>query len=260
MFDLFGYEVKPRPTFAQQQSKWNARWRANNKDKCRALSAARKKRVRQHTPAWVDRRALAAFYAARPLGHEVDHIIPLKGVTPEGWPVSGLHVLCNLQYLPSRENQIKHNNVGFVVPHDGPAGGFIIDPLAVRLCRLCGSYKPLVDFRGGAAVRQLKPAICSGCRRPKPKPVKPSKPMLSRPDEDGNLLCRHCQVQKPATQFYPNGKGGYLRICKPCEATRSKQRKRNLTGEQRARHLANKREQKRRRRARAARTAPSATP
>ena len=53
---------------------------------------------------WTERGAIAEFYALCPIGHEVDHEIPLRGRK-----VSGLHVLANLQYLPKQENRRKAN-------------------------------------------------------------------------------------------------------------------------------------------------------
>jgi hypothetical protein len=61
-------------------------------------------RKQQAMPAWADELAIQRFYEARPEGHHVDHIIPLRGKK-----VSGLHVLENLQYLPALENNKKSN-------------------------------------------------------------------------------------------------------------------------------------------------------
>jgi hypothetical protein len=41
----------------------------------------------------------------------IDHIIPLRGRTVEGYRVSGLHVLGNLQYLTKEANQAKSNRM-----------------------------------------------------------------------------------------------------------------------------------------------------
>lgn len=70
----------------------------------RAKLEARRKRVRQATPKWVDLRAIELIYEGCPTGHEVDHIVPLKGES-----VSGLHVPWNLQYLPVSDNRKKGN-------------------------------------------------------------------------------------------------------------------------------------------------------
>lgn len=75
-------------------------WRRANPWFARSVSAARRKR----TPLWVDLKELQKFYAACPAGHEVDHIIPMKGKL-----VSGLHVAGNLQYLSRAENRQKSN-------------------------------------------------------------------------------------------------------------------------------------------------------
>ena len=53
---------------------------------------------------WRDRAAIDAFYAGRPEGMVVDHVIPLHADN-----VSGLHVLANLQYLNPAENKRKGN-------------------------------------------------------------------------------------------------------------------------------------------------------
>lgn len=70
----------------------------------RARRNARRTRVVQATPPWADMTAIRKFYLACPPGHEVDHVVPLKGRR-----VSGLHVLDNLQYLPQAENRAKLN-------------------------------------------------------------------------------------------------------------------------------------------------------
>lgn len=53
-----------------------------------------------------DSEEIREFYSNCPRGYQVDHIIPLKGKI-----VSGLHVLANLQYLPTDANRRKKNKV-----------------------------------------------------------------------------------------------------------------------------------------------------
>lgn len=70
----------------------------------RARRNMRRSRMKLATPVWADRKAIHAFYTACPAGHEVDHVLPLKGRR-----VSGLHVLENLQYLAIQANRRKLN-------------------------------------------------------------------------------------------------------------------------------------------------------
>jgi hypothetical protein len=69
-------------------------------------SLAKEERIARATPLWCDKSAIARFLAARPDGHHLDHIIPLRGET-----VCGLHLVENLQYLPAQENLRKSNKI-----------------------------------------------------------------------------------------------------------------------------------------------------
>lgn len=80
------------------------KWRRENPGLVKVLARAKKLHIRQRTPAWVDRKAIAEVYRACPPGYHVDHIVPLRGEA-----VSGLHVPWNLQYLPAGENMKKSN-------------------------------------------------------------------------------------------------------------------------------------------------------
>lgn len=57
-------------------------------------------------PSWQDKAEIGDFIGKCPPDCHIDHIIPLKGQN-----VCGLHVIANLQYLPSQENLSKSNKV-----------------------------------------------------------------------------------------------------------------------------------------------------
>lgn len=104
--------VRARAYYATNKEKvrqYYLGWMQRNEGRVSALNAARRSRQYTATPKWADRTELARFYAARPEGYHVDHIIPLRHPL-----VSGLHVLCNLQYLPAADNLRKHNHFEIV--------------------------------------------------------------------------------------------------------------------------------------------------
>ena len=79
-------------------------WRATNPQHHLALTTAHKRIVKQRTPAWADKQKIVEFYKNCPKGHQVDHVIPLRGEL-----VSGFHIAENLQYLTAKENRNKSN-------------------------------------------------------------------------------------------------------------------------------------------------------
>jgi hypothetical protein len=120
-------EYQRDPEGAREASR---RWRAENRENwLRILSASGRKwrqnnpekelhrvRLRQVakikvTPPWADLAAIRAVYMTCPHGWDVDHIVPLRGHTPEGWRVSGLHIAANLRHLPRSENRMRGNRM-----------------------------------------------------------------------------------------------------------------------------------------------------
>ena len=97
------------------------RWRIETKE-ARSIAASlyyqshksyfiNKSRVRKNKikiSSWdFERDIINEFYKNCPDGYHVDHIIPIVGKINGVHVVSGLHVLCNLQYLPAKENLSK---------------------------------------------------------------------------------------------------------------------------------------------------------
>lgn len=85
----------------------NRRKRWINDLNCPARKYNRHHHVKNNTPTWSEASQIHDFYRNCPAGYHVDHIIPLRGKI-DGRPVSGLHIISNLQYLLASENRKKH--------------------------------------------------------------------------------------------------------------------------------------------------------
>jgi hypothetical protein len=84
-------------------------YRVEHPEKFILSTSKRRKRL----VSW-DQMGIKEFYENCPAGMEVDHIIPLQGKN-----VSGLHILSNLQYLNSEENNFKHNKWDGTLENNG---------------------------------------------------------------------------------------------------------------------------------------------
>jgi hypothetical protein len=91
------------------------RWRKANPEKHKVYvqrwRKVNEKDRQQATPSWINVHNLLAIFSCCPIGYHVDHIVPIKGITPQGWNVSGLNVPYNLQYLPANKNLTKKNRM-----------------------------------------------------------------------------------------------------------------------------------------------------
>ncbi|RKX64851.1 MAG: hypothetical protein DRP42_05745 [Tenericutes bacterium] len=90
--------------FKKSEHERNKRWKSNNKWWVNAMSSKKRADKNNRTPSWSNLDAIKEFYRSCPKGHQVDHVVPLKGEN-----VSGLHVEYNLQYLTAEENNRKNN-------------------------------------------------------------------------------------------------------------------------------------------------------
>jgi len=79
---------------------------AENKAKSRFFTSRRRASFR--TPIWANLEKIKFIYANTPIGHHVDHIVPLFGKHGGLNIVCGLHCEENLQYLLASENQSKN--------------------------------------------------------------------------------------------------------------------------------------------------------
>jgi hypothetical protein len=94
------------PRERTRRTEYMRQYRATHPEVHRRNLSLRRAKVSQATPAWADRQAIKAIYAAaRSQGLEVDHRVPLRGKT-----VCGLHVEGNLKLLPATANRMKGNS------------------------------------------------------------------------------------------------------------------------------------------------------
>lgn len=115
-------KAKYRQKHKEKIAKTQEIYRLANKDKIKAwqsanllkasISAAKRRAVKQKaTPSWANQQKIDVTYEYARLcsivlkqEFQVDHIVPLQGVT-----VTGLHVPANLQVIPAKENSAKRN-------------------------------------------------------------------------------------------------------------------------------------------------------
>ena len=103
-----------RETNLESEKERVRQWKKNNPGKI----AQSKKKLKQATPPWADEYLTYGYYEESTyltkvtgVQHNVDHIIPIRGVTPEGYPVCGLNVDWNLKVEPAEYNGQKWNRV-----------------------------------------------------------------------------------------------------------------------------------------------------
>jgi len=103
------YSKKYNEKYPERRKKTCTEWNKRNKQYRAFMTAKRHAAKLQRTPKWLTKEQIdkiKEIYKNCPLGYDVDHIYPLQGEL-----VSGLHVLENLQYLPSAENRSKSNKI-----------------------------------------------------------------------------------------------------------------------------------------------------
>jgi len=82
----------------------NSRYYKSSKGKAISLANCRARKLKLQTHP-IFKEEIKLIYKNRPSGYHVDHIIPLSHPL-----VCGLHVPCNLQYLPAADNIKKKNH------------------------------------------------------------------------------------------------------------------------------------------------------
>jgi hypothetical protein len=109
-----------RAYYEAHKEEWRARWRryyVRKRGKEIARINLRRAEKLQAIPPWADRKLIAEFYleaqrltSETGIKHQVDHIVPYKGVSDDGvHVVCGLHCEANLRVVTAFENLSKSN-------------------------------------------------------------------------------------------------------------------------------------------------------
>lgn len=94
---------------SEQRRITSKKYYENNKLAAFSVAAKRRAAKLNAVPVWLTgehKKQIRDFYTNKPIGYEVDHIVPLRGKT-----ICGLHVPWNLQYLTTRDNRVKGNKI-----------------------------------------------------------------------------------------------------------------------------------------------------
>jgi hypothetical protein len=116
-----------------------------------------------------------------------------------------------------------------------------------RLCRDCGTWKPLEEFCSNTKRPDGRGSCCKPCFNVRSKASYAKrveakygrKVVPPRVLPDGHRFCPDCDSVKPLTEFPRNRSDstGYANYCKPCHNARGKEVKQRLHGGWREYHL-----------------------
>lgn len=113
------YYKENKEKIISRNKKYLKTWKQENKEHLKEYGKQKRKRRRkeiyannakrraqrlQAVPKWADLESIKQIYKDCPIGHHVDHVIPLLNKL-----VCGLHVPNNLQYLKAEDNLKKSN-------------------------------------------------------------------------------------------------------------------------------------------------------
>lgn len=113
---MYSERLRFDPAYKEALKRRSSEWAKRNSERCNEKTNLRRAARLNATPNWLeagDRKAMQDLYAQAKqvsavtgVPHEVDHIVPLRGIE-----VSGLHVPWNLQVIPRSKNRAKLNKL-----------------------------------------------------------------------------------------------------------------------------------------------------